>query len=63
MRGSQNKYKKYEKVNTADPWKMTEYFPERNDLGYLKLTNRAVCSSKVLKLHVLAHKTAFCTVN
>ena len=68
MRGSQKKYKKYEKVNTrflTDPWKTT-YFPERNDLGYLKLANGAMCSSKSLSdsniFHlVLAHKTAFRT--
>ena len=68
MRDSQNKYKKYEKVNArfpADPWNMT-YFPERNDLGYLKLANGAMCSSKrpsdsnIFQV-VLAHKIAFCT--
>ena len=52
MRCSQNKYKKYKKVNTrfpADPWKVT-YFPERNDLGYLKLANGAMCSPEVLHI-------------
>ena len=48
----------------ADPWKMT-YFPERNDLHYLKLANGAMCSSKnpsdsnIFQV-VLALKTAFC---
>ena len=39
----------------------TEYFPERNDLGYLKLTNGAICSSESPKIAGIAHKTAFCT--
>ena len=68
MGGSQNKYKKYEKVNTrfpADPWKMT-YFSERNDFGYLNLANGAMCLSKrssdsnIFQV-VLAYKTALCT--
>ena len=62
MSGSQNKYKKYEKVNTrfpADPWKMT--FSERNDL-FLSQTGKCVGQCVHPKVfQSIGCKTAFCT--